>query len=78
MEKCHLPELNRIIMCSSHNDLQDSTPPKMALILKLQSNNALYYLSICDAAEALTIQTSFGSDKNVPSYFLLYVLKLKP
>lgn len=63
MEKYHLPELNRIIICSSHNDLQHSTPPKMALILKLQSNNALYYLSIYATAEALLIQSSFVSNK---------------
>lgn len=59
MEKYHLPELSRIIICSS--TMTYSTVAKMALILKLQSNNALYYLSIWAAAsllEAIMIQST--------------------
>lgn len=73
MEKCYLPELNRIIMCSSHNDLRHGTPPKKAQfsILKLKSNSAWYYFSICDTAEALIIQSSFVSIKEcLEIYFL--------
>lgn len=76
MEKYHLPELSRIIICSS--TMTYSTVAKMALILKLQSNNALYYLSIWAAAsllEAIMIQ----STKQRMIYILTgNVLTLKP
>lgn len=61
-EKYYLPELNRIIMCSPHNDLRHITLPKKALILKLQSNSVWCYLSIGDRAEALMTQSCFVSN----------------